>query len=169
MPQATRVRQMFSLLVFVLLVDVLRDAPGEQKTADLHQAADSSVEIFSFGRLLSRTSTLAGQGTLPSPTTGCRIRFIESLLMLRTSDRLAEAGCQTLNEKPTLSRSFCTDGPEIGVPTAPANPDSIDSVRYFCVGRLNICNFAALARIRQNPKMIPVTYRQLHTAIRAYR
>jgi hypothetical protein len=29
------------------------DAPGEQKTADLHQAAESSVEIFSFGRLLS--------------------------------------------------------------------------------------------------------------------
>ena len=82
-----------------------------KKSADLHQAAESSVEIFSFGRLLSRTSTLAGQGTLPSPTTGCRIRFIESLLMLRTSHRLAEAGCQTLNEKPTLSRSFGADNP----------------------------------------------------------
>jgi hypothetical protein len=46
-----------------------------KKTADLHQAAEASVEIFSFGRLLSRTSTLAGQGTLSSPTTGCRIRF----------------------------------------------------------------------------------------------
>ena len=53
-----------------------------KKTADLHQAAESSVEIFSFGRSLSRTSTLADQGTLPSPTTGCRIRFTESLLML---------------------------------------------------------------------------------------
>jgi hypothetical protein len=96
----------FSLWFFVLLVDVLDGAPGEQKTADLHQAAESSVEIFSFGRLLSRTSTLAGQGTLPPPTTGCRIRFIESLLMLRTSHKLAEAGCQTLNEKPTLFPSF---------------------------------------------------------------
>ena len=38
---------------------------------------------FSFGRSLSRTSTFAGQGTLPSPTTGCRIRFPESLLMLK--------------------------------------------------------------------------------------
>ena len=37
---------------------------------------------FSFRRSLSRTSTLAGQGTLPSPTAGCRIRFPESLLML---------------------------------------------------------------------------------------
>ena len=37
---------------------------------------------FSFGRLLSRTSTLLGQGTLPSPTAGSRIRFPESLLML---------------------------------------------------------------------------------------
>jgi hypothetical protein len=40
---------------------------------------------FSFGRSFSRTSTLLGQGTLPSPTTGCRIRFIESLLMLGVS------------------------------------------------------------------------------------
>ena len=53
-----------------------------KKSANLHQAAESSVEIFSFGRSLSRTSTLAGQGTLPSPTTGCRIRLTESLLML---------------------------------------------------------------------------------------
>jgi hypothetical protein len=30
---------------------------------------------FSFGRSLSRTSTLLGQGTSPSPTAGCRIRF----------------------------------------------------------------------------------------------
>jgi hypothetical protein len=44
------------------------------------------VEIFSFGRPLSRTSTLVGQGTLPSPTTGCRIRFPESLLMLGMSN-----------------------------------------------------------------------------------
>jgi hypothetical protein len=43
------------------------------------------VEIFSFGRSLSRTSTLLGQGTLPSPTTGCRIRFPESLLMLEAT------------------------------------------------------------------------------------
>ena len=54
----------------------------DKKTADLHQAAKSSVEIFSFRKSLSRTSTLADQGTLPSPTTGCRIRFTESLLML---------------------------------------------------------------------------------------
>jgi hypothetical protein len=60
-----------------------------KKTADLHQAAEASVEIFSFGRLLSRTSTLAGQGTLSSPTTGCRIRFFESLLMLRYTNRRA--------------------------------------------------------------------------------
>jgi hypothetical protein len=37
---------------------------------------------FSFRRSLSRTSTRLGQGTLPSPTAGCRIRFRESLLML---------------------------------------------------------------------------------------
>ena len=40
---------------------------------------------FLFGRSLSRTSTLLGQGTLPSPTAGCRIRFPESLLMLKLS------------------------------------------------------------------------------------
>ena len=39
----------------------------------------------SFRRSLSRTSTLLGQGTLPSPTTGCRIRFPRSLLMLKLS------------------------------------------------------------------------------------
>jgi hypothetical protein len=47
----------------------------DKKTPDLHQAAEASVEIFSFGRLRSRTSTLSGQGTLPSPTTGSRIRL----------------------------------------------------------------------------------------------
>ena len=55
---------------------------------------------FLFGRSLSRTSTLAGQGTLPSPTTGCRIRFLESLLMLKIVDTLAWANCQI--PKPTL-------------------------------------------------------------------
>ena len=37
---------------------------------------------FTFERSLSRTSTFVGQGTLASPTTGCRIGFSESLLML---------------------------------------------------------------------------------------
>jgi hypothetical protein len=41
---------------------------------------------FSFGRSRCRTSTLLGQGTLPSPTTGCRIRLPESLLMLETTN-----------------------------------------------------------------------------------
>ena len=53
-----------------------------KKSANPHQAAETSVEIFAFGRSLFRTSTLAGQGTLPSPTAGCQIRFPESLLML---------------------------------------------------------------------------------------
>jgi hypothetical protein len=43
------------------------------------------VENFLFENSLSRTSTFLGQGTLPSPTTGCRIRFTESFLMLRNS------------------------------------------------------------------------------------
>ena len=42
----------------------------------------------------SRTSTLAGQGTLPSPTAGSRIRFPESLLMLKYKYKLADAICQ---------------------------------------------------------------------------
>src|SRR5258705_11487449 len=65
-----------------------------KKTADLHQAAESSVEIFSFGRSLSRTSTLADQGTLPSPTTGCRIRVTESLLMIQVNDKPPRTICQ---------------------------------------------------------------------------
>ena len=40
-----------------------------------------------FRRSLSRTSTFSGQGTLPSPTAGSRIRFPESLLMLRIDDK----------------------------------------------------------------------------------
>ena len=73
-----------------------------KKTADLHQAAESSVEIFSFGRSLSRTSTLADQGTLPSPTTGCRIRFTESFdtsSPLRPPLALCQAGAIRINRK----------------------------------------------------------------------
>jgi hypothetical protein len=68
-----------------LLIRLMRSSLTHQehkKSTNLQQAAENSVEIFSFGRSLSRTSALAGQGTLPSPTTGCRIRFPESLLML---------------------------------------------------------------------------------------
>ena len=72
------------LTLFWVLIGCLGSFTHQEhkKSADLHQAAEMSVEIFWFGRSLSRTSTLAGQGTLPSPTTGCRIRFPESLLML---------------------------------------------------------------------------------------
>ena len=78
---------MSSLLVFSFFWLMFWTHQEHKKTADLHQAAESSVEIFSFGRSLSRTSTLADQGTLPSPTTGCRIRFTESLLMLKCKIR----------------------------------------------------------------------------------
>ena len=54
-----------------------------KKSADLHQAAEIPWR-FLFGRSLSRTSTLLGHGTLPSPTAGSRIRFPRSLLMLKT-------------------------------------------------------------------------------------
>jgi hypothetical protein len=58
---------------------VIVDAPrAQKKSANLYQAAEKFRGDFSFERSLSRTSTLAGQGTLPSPTTGCRIRFPES-------------------------------------------------------------------------------------------
>ena len=59
---------------------------------------------FSFRRSLSRTSTLAGQGTLPSPTAGCRIRFPESLLMLRLTSKPAKALCQFAQPDATRMR-----------------------------------------------------------------
>jgi hypothetical protein len=63
-------------------VRVTVHAPGAQKIRRPSSGGGKFRGDFSFERSLSRTSTLVGQGTLPSPTTGCRIRFSESLLML---------------------------------------------------------------------------------------
>ena len=90
-----------------------------KKSADLHQAAESSVEISRFGRLLSRTSTLLGQGTLPSPTAGSRIRFPESLLMLRRIIKRAAPVCQI--RRSTLALNLLENSPSYTA-TEPLSP-----------------------------------------------
>ena len=60
-------------------------APRAQKIRRPSSGGGKFRGDFSFRRSLSRTSTHLGQGTLPSPTAGCRIRFPESLLMLTLS------------------------------------------------------------------------------------
>jgi hypothetical protein len=60
----------------------MNHAPGAQKkSASLHQAAENPVETIVRQIALPHID-FYGQGTLPSPTAGCRIRFPESLLML---------------------------------------------------------------------------------------
>lgn len=92
-----------------------------KKTADLHQAAESSVEIFSFGRLLFRTSTLAGQGTLSSPTTDCRIRFYRITPDARYTNRRAEEVCQVRHSPEQVARTrtprrlHCLNGNPLGL------------------------------------------------------
>ena len=70
--------------IFRLLIGCLgyEFAPRAQKIRLPSSGGGKFRGDFSFRRSLSRTSTLAGQGTLPSPPTGCRIRSPESLLML---------------------------------------------------------------------------------------
>jgi len=59
----------------------MNHAPGAQKkSASLHQAAEFRGDCCS--EIALPHIDLYGQGTLPSPTAGCRIRFPESLLML---------------------------------------------------------------------------------------
>jgi hypothetical protein len=69
-------------------------APRAQKNPPTFIRRRTVRGEFLFERSLSRTSTLLGQGTLPSPTAGSRIRFPESLLMLETLYKRAEAVCQ---------------------------------------------------------------------------
>jgi hypothetical protein len=61
---------------------VIDHAPRAQKIRRPSSGGGKFRGDFSFERLLSRTSTLSGQDTLPSPMAGCRIRLPESLLML---------------------------------------------------------------------------------------
>jgi hypothetical protein len=68
---------------------VLMAHQEHKKSADPHQAAESSVEIFSFERPLSRTWTLAGQATLPSPRGKPRA---EVVALLRAAWKLCDAG-----------------------------------------------------------------------------
>jgi hypothetical protein len=76
---------------------------------------------FLFRRSLSRTSTLSGQGTLSFPTTGCRIRFFESLLMLRYTNRRAEEVCQVRHSPEQVARTrtprclHCLNGNPLGL------------------------------------------------------
>jgi hypothetical protein len=76
----------FSLWYFFLLVDVGSHTRRTKKIRRPSSGGGKFRGDFSFERSLSRTSTLSDQGTLPSPTTGCRIRFPESLLMLQTTN-----------------------------------------------------------------------------------
>jgi hypothetical protein len=60
----------------------MNHAPGAQKkSANLHQAAEIAWRHF-VRKITLPHIDLFGQGTLPSPTAGCRIRFPESLLMM---------------------------------------------------------------------------------------
>jgi hypothetical protein len=68
-------------LVLIGYADYSITHQEHKKSANLHQAADTPWRFF-VRKIALRTSTLVGQGTLPSPTAGCRIRFSESLLML---------------------------------------------------------------------------------------
>ena len=108
-----------------------------KKSANLHQAAESSVEIFAFGRSLSRTSTLLGQGTLPSPMAGCRIRFPEPLLMLKTAYKLAGAICQSSSQNPqwqqhhALRWIYSFLGGKASGFVQEFDPDSIITERYI--------------------------------------
>jgi hypothetical protein len=63
----------------------MNHAPGAQKkSASLHQAAEIPWRLFVRKIALPHIDPY-GQGTLPSPTAGCRIRFPESLLMILVS------------------------------------------------------------------------------------
>jgi hypothetical protein len=60
-------------------IRIIDHAPRAQKIRRPLSGGGQSVEIFSFGRPLSCTSTLAGSRHLAvSNETGCRIRFFES-------------------------------------------------------------------------------------------
>ncbi len=59
------------------------------------------MEIFSFGRSLSRTSTPLGSRHLAVSNDRLPDSVHESLLMLKVSHRLAEASCQIFPKKPT--------------------------------------------------------------------
>ena len=59
----------------------IEDAPGAQKIRRPSSGGGQSVEIFVREISLPHIDPL-GQGTLPSPTAGSRIRFPRSLLML---------------------------------------------------------------------------------------
>jgi hypothetical protein len=65
-----------------------------KKSAGLHQAAEVPWRFFVREIPLPHIDPV-GQGTLPSPTTGCRVRFPESLLML---------GLETNEERRSVKR-----------------------------------------------------------------
>ena len=79
---------------FWVLIGLFEDTPRAQKIRQPSSGGGQFRGEFLFGRSFSRTSTLAGQGILPSPTTGCRIRLTESLLTFRNRNSPGQAVCQ---------------------------------------------------------------------------